>query len=222
MFTRAIKGKGLSVIYIEDKKRWVKKGGNRTWRNNNPGNIKSGAHSRIQGSIGSVGGFAVFPSYEAGLQALVWLLKKKVYQNKTVFDMVSSFAPKNDHNDPDQYRKLIREKTGLNINKKIKDLTEEEFNSLVSAIQKIEGNKTGTEETFYAKSIVDIQVDDKNIIVAYLIEDMGWKSKPEVISLIEEGRVDAVIVNEKGSVYIRTRPDEEVYNNLEEKKPRKK
>jgi hypothetical protein len=43
-----------------------------------------------------------------------------------------------------------------------------------------------------------------------------------VISLIEEGRVDAVIVIEKGSVYIRTRPDEEVSNNLEEKKPRKR
>ncbi len=222
MFSKAFKGKGLSVIYVNGKKRFVKKGGTRTWRNNNPGNLKTGVHTRIQGSIGNVGGFAVFPSYEKGLQALVWLLKKQTYQNKTVFDMVSSFAPKEDNNDPEQYRKLIREKTGLNINKKIKDLSEKEFNRLVSAIQQIEGNKTGTEEEFYVKSIIDIETDKRNTITAYLVEGVGWKSKPEVINLIEEGRVDAVIVEKNGSIFIRTRPDEEVSNNLEEKKPKRK
>ncbi|NQW45607.1 MAG: DUF3892 domain-containing protein [Deltaproteobacteria bacterium] len=222
MFSKAVKGKGLSVIYIDGKKRWVKKGGNRAWRNNNPGNLKTGAHTRIQGSIGSIGGFAVFPSHEAGTQALIWLLKKQVYQNKTVFEMVSSFAPKEDRNDPVRYRKLIREKTGLNINKKIKDLSEKEFNSLVLAIQKIEGDKIGTEETFYAKSIVDVQTDKKNVIVAYEVDEMGWKSKPEIIELIAEGRVDAVMVKEEGSIYIRTRPDGDMFNNLEQKKPEKK
>ena len=209
MFSRAIKGKGLSVIYIGSKKRLVKRGGNRAWRNNNPGNLKTGAHTRIQGSIGSVGGFAVFPTYESGTQALAWLLRKRVYQNKTVFDMVASFAPKGDRNDPVRYRKLIREKTGLDINRKIKDLSGDEFNRLVTAITRIEGDKIGTEETFYVKSIVDIRTNKRNTIVAYLVDEMGWKSKPEIIELIEEGRVDGVVVEKNGSVFIRTRPDSE-------------
>jgi len=222
MFTKAFKGKGRSVIYADGMKRLIKKGGDPAWRNNNPGNLRPGPHSRIQGSIGSVGGFAVFPSYEVGLQAQTWLLKKKVYQNKTVFDMVDSYSPKKDKNNPAQYRKQLKQLTGLSLSQKIKDLSEQEFQKLIEAIQKIEGNKAGTEEAFYAKPIIDIQVNDKNVIVAYLIEEMGWKSKAEIIDLIERGRVDAVIVEENGTTYIRTRPDSEVSNNLEEKKPRKR
>lgn len=222
MFTRAFKGKGRSVIYVNGKDRLVKTGGDPAWRNNNPGNLKPGPHSRIHGSIGTDGVFAIFPSYEKGTEAQIWLLKKQINQNKTVFDMVDSYAPKNDKNDPDQYRKNLRQITGLNLDRKIKDLSEKEFKQLIAAIQRIEGAKPGTEERFRAKSIVDIQVNEKNVIVAYLIEDLGWKSQAETIDLIEKGRIDAVIVKEKGSTYIRTRPDGEISNNLEEKKPKKR
>ncbi len=222
LFSKAFKGKGLSVVYVDGKKRLVKTGGTRSWRNNNPGNIKSGAHSRIHGSIGSIGGFAVFPTYDEGREALARLLKRRDYQEKTIFDMVSSYAPKEDQNDPEQYRKIIRQKTGLNIDRRLRDLSEKEILKLVQAIQEIEGFRIGTEETFYAKSITDIETNKRNTIIAYFIEDMGWISKPEVIQLIEEGKVDAVVVEENDSVYVRTRPDGEIPNNLEQKKPRRR
>lgn len=50
MYSRAIKGGRQRVIYIEGKDRLVKIGGDPAWRNNNPGNLKSGAHTRIRRS----------------------------------------------------------------------------------------------------------------------------------------------------------------------------
>lgn len=87
-------------------------------------------------------------------------------------------------------------------------------------MQQVEGPKPGEEETFQARAIIDIKVNKKKVITDYLIEGMGWRSKAQTILLINEGRVDAVVVKEKGSVYIRTRPDELIPNNLEERKPR--
>lgn len=198
----------------------VRTGGDPAWRNNNPGNLRPGAHSRIHGSIGTVGGFAVFPSYDKGREALVWLFKKETYQKKTVFDAVDDYAPAKDKNNPDQYRKNLSRLTGLRLDRKIKDLSNEELVQLVDAIEKIEGKKRGTEETFRVKEILDVQTGKKSVIVAYLVEDLGWKSKAEVIGLIGKGFVDGVVVKKGGKTYIRTRPDQTVANNLNPKKQR--
>lgn len=222
MFSRVFKGRGLTVVYVDGKKRLVKRGGTLSWRNNNPGNIKSGAHSRIHGAIGSISGFAVFPTYEEGKSALLRLFKRSDFREKTIFEMVSSYAPKKDRNDPVRYRKTLRQKTGLNLDRKLKDLSDAELAKLVTAVQEIEGFRTGSEESFYAKTITDIRTNQKNAVVAYQVENWGWLSKPEVIRLIEAGKVDAVVVEEGGSTYIRTRPDGELINNLETKKPRKR
>ncbi|MBI4404733.1 MAG: DUF3892 domain-containing protein [Deltaproteobacteria bacterium] len=222
MFSSAFKGRGLTVVYVDGKKRLVKRGGTRSWRNNNPGNIKSGTHSRIHGAIGSISGFAVFPSYEEGKAALLRLFRRSDFREKTIFEMVSSYAPKKDRNDPVRYRKILRQKTALNLDRKLKDLSDAELAKLASAVQEIEGFQPGSEESFYAKSITDIRTNKRNAIIAYQIENWGWKSKAEAIQLIEEGRVDAVLVEENGSVYVRTRPDGELINNLEAKKPRKR
>lgn len=222
MFTKAFKGEGPRTIYADGKKRLVKIGGDLGWRNNNPGNIRPGAHSRIHGSIGTVDGFSAFPTLEDGKSTLIWLLKKRSFREKTVYVAIDTYAPQKDSNNPDQYRKSLQKLTNLDLNKKIKDLSEDEFNKLVSAIQRIEGNKPGTQETFYVKAIIDVETNKKNIIVAYLIEKMGWKSKPEVIDLIGQGRVAGVIVKKNGNIFIRTRPDQEIPNNLEAKKPRKR
>ena len=67
MFIRAEGGKGNSVIfYDQDENLLIRSGGTRTWRNNNPGNIRASRFSYKHGAIGSAGGFAVFPTYQAG------------------------------------------------------------------------------------------------------------------------------------------------------------
>jgi hypothetical protein len=66
-FVRAIQGKKNSVIYFSAKgDRLICRNGTWAWRNNNPGNIIKGLKARKLGSIGTAGGFAVFPDYETG------------------------------------------------------------------------------------------------------------------------------------------------------------
>lgn len=52
---------GTSLTYV---------GGNRTWRNQNPGNLGAGPWANRHGAIGKAGGFAVFPDYESGRAAI--------------------------------------------------------------------------------------------------------------------------------------------------------
>ncbi|MBI4406209.1 MAG: DUF3892 domain-containing protein [Deltaproteobacteria bacterium] len=221
MYSRAIKGGRQRVIYIDGNDRLVKIGGDPAWRNNNPGNLKSGAHTRIHGSIGVANGFTVFPSEEIGTEARVRLLKGSKYRNMTIIEAVRSYAPKKDGNNPERYVRQIESIAGLKRNRVLKDLSNDEFAALVAAMKQIEGNKPGREEKFRVKEIIDIRVNKRNVIIAYNVEDYGWLSKAETIALIEEGRIDAVVVSESGSTYIRTRPDQASSNNLEEMKPRK-
>jgi len=57
---------GSTVTYV---------GGNRTWRNQNPGDIGAGSWANRHGAIGKASGFAVFPNYEIGRKAIFdwWL-----------------------------------------------------------------------------------------------------------------------------------------------------
>jgi hypothetical protein len=191
--------------------------GHPAWRHNNPGNVKLSPITK-EGAIGkSKEGFAIFPDYETGRKAQAKLLKT-VYYNSTIYDAIKKYAPPGDRNDSAQYRKNLQKITGLDITRKIKDLNEADFKKLLDGMQRVEGYKVGEEESFKAKSIIDIKTDKKKVIVAYLIEDLGWKTKAQTIKLIEDGRVDAVIVRESSSIYIRTRPDGVIPNNLEEKK----
>jgi len=221
MYSRAIKGGRQRTIYIDGKNRLVKIGGDPAWRNNNPGNLKSGAHTRIHGSIGVVNGFAVFPTEQVGTEARIRLLKGSSYRSKTIAEAVKSYAPKSDGNNPDRYARQIESIAGLKRNRVLKDLSNDEFAALVAAMKQIEGNRPGREDTFRVKEILDIRVNKRNVIIAYNVEDLGWLSKAETIALIEQGRVDAVVVMEKGRAHIRTRPDLATSNNLDEMKPQK-
>jgi hypothetical protein len=156
MYDRVIKGLGLSVIYIDGKYRWVKTGGSRSWRNNNPGNLVSGRHTRNNGSIGRIEGFAVFPSEEVGAKARVNLLKGWLYRNKTISEMVDTYAPAKHGNNPERYKRQIKQFSGLDRERKMNSLTDKEFQALIVAMKRIEGFKIGTEEKFRAKDITDI------------------------------------------------------------------
>lgn len=59
-------------------------GGSRSWRNNNPGNIKYGTFAAQYGASQDANGFAVFPTLEAGQQAMTALLSSNGYKNLTL------------------------------------------------------------------------------------------------------------------------------------------
>src|SRR5258706_3024475 len=93
MYIRAKGGKGNSVVYYDQNENMViRTGGSRAWRNNNPGNIRPGKFSSKNGGIGSADGFEIFPTYQAGRQALAALLRGKTYSSLTLFSAIARYA----------------------------------------------------------------------------------------------------------------------------------
>ena len=217
MFVRAVEGKKSSVIYIaEDGSRMIRRGGKWTWRNNNPGNLAKGRKSRALGSIGSAGGFAIFPDYQTGRKALRSVLQT-TYYHWTLFRLVEKYAPKNDNNDVANYRRLLRKFTGLDLKKRtIRSLNAKELESLMNAIERIEGGAAPGQEEHLgpAKKIIDVRRNKKGKIISYVVEDLGILSPAETVKGIIDGEIDGVVADRGGKAYVRTRPDSILQNNI--------
>jgi len=215
-FIKAESGPKESVIYIDDSgKRFQYSGGDRNWRNNNPGNLKPGDVSKRNGQIGSAGGFAVFPDAETGHVALLDSLKN-AHGNKDLSQMIGVFAPKFENNTA-RYLRFLRKRSGVKDNKKIKDFTSSEFELLWQAIESMEGKrKPSIREIEDKKKITKVRKDKKGTITAYFVEGMGWLSKQRGIELARSDKIDAVIsISSAGNPFLKTRPDTEVENNLD-------
>lgn len=100
----------------------------RGMRNNNPGNIKYGAFARSMGATGQdTGGFAIFPSAQAGIAAIVANLRS--YGRKG-FDTPSEIAHRWSTTDQAAYTKTLAALFGGNADKQL-DMTN---NSVLSAL----------------------------------------------------------------------------------------
>ena len=141
-FVRAEPNGNNVKYYREDGSGVERRGGTRAWRNNNPGNIR---WSSVE--IGSAGNFAVFSDYETGFNAIIDLLNSDNYKTLSILDAISRYAPPNE-NDTENYQNMIANFTGLDISRKIEDLSTEELKSVANAIQRIEGYQPGIEIEF--------------------------------------------------------------------------
>jgi hypothetical protein len=121
----------------------TRSGGDRNWRNNNPGNIEYGPFAIKYGAIGSDGRFAIFPTEEQGRMAQDALLKSKNYANLSLSDAIKRYAPSNE-NDPKSYANQIMKATGIDTSKSYASLTPEEQGKVLDAMKKIEGGRAGT------------------------------------------------------------------------------
>lgn len=116
-------------------------GGSRSWRNNNPGNIEYGPFARSLGAIGSDGRFAIFPTEAAGRLAQEKLLfEGKNYRDKTLSGAIHTWAPASENNVPAYIRAL-----GGDGSKRMSEYTTEERKRLMSAMQRHEGWRVGTQ-----------------------------------------------------------------------------
>lgn len=150
------------VEYISsDGSRLLKSGGSLNWRFNNPGNLAVSSFMRKQPGWIGLGivynpdehKFSIFDSYASGKNASKNLLKNK-YSDKTLSEVTQKYAPKGDgSNDPEKYSLFIMSETGISPEKKIKELNEEELNSVVVAMEKQEGHKKGKEKWVYTTNI---------------------------------------------------------------------
>lgn len=134
---------GRDVVYTTaDGRRVRRTGGTRAWRNMNPGNIRYSEFSRNAGAIGQAGGFAVFPDEETGTRAISSLLRGQSYNNLTIARAITRYAPPSENNTA-AYHRRIQQITGLNINRRISDLSDGELSRVVDAIRAIEGWEAG-------------------------------------------------------------------------------
>lgn len=93
--------------------------GSLAYTNNNPGNlIYVGQAGATQGA----GGFAAFPSYDAGYQALVNQINIYANQGLTINQMMAKYAPAGDgNNNPTAYANTIATALGVSTDTTLTD-----------------------------------------------------------------------------------------------------
>lgn len=205
-FIHAEGGENKTVIYTDESgRKYVFSGGTRPWRNNNPGNLVPGRISKRNGAIGRAGEFAVFPDPETGWRAMLDSLRS-THGNKSLEQMIKAYAPPN-KNKTAWYLRLLRKKTGVTDDRKIKDFTEEQFEKLWRAMMTVEGGHGSG-----AGTITEVGAE-KRRITAYQIEGLGWVTKARGIELASEGKIDAVVaISTAGNQFLRSRPGPEIEN----------
>lgn len=119
-----------------------RQGGNRNWRNNNPGNIEYGQFAISMGAIGTDGRFAIFPTMDMGYKAADTLMKGKNYQNLTIAQAIRRWAPETE-NDVQIYQRRFQQ-AGFDLNKRYSDLTPEEQRRYLETKMNMEGGRAGT------------------------------------------------------------------------------
>jgi hypothetical protein len=130
---------------------WINVGGNRNWRNHNPGNLEDGDFARRHGAIGTDGRFAIFPDYATGKKALISLLKTETYKVLTVAEGIQRFAPSIE-NDVPEYTRFIKSECNISPDTALSSLSPEKLEALAAALEKFEGKEIG----------VTYSIDDPN------------------------------------------------------------
>lgn len=90
--------------------------GSRSWRNHNPGNLRSSPFA-----FSVVDGFAVFRSDAVGFMALHWDIMQKARGNtvtglgpaSTIAELIAAYAPPEDGNDVERYVSEVERMSGL-------------------------------------------------------------------------------------------------------------
>ncbi len=130
----------------------IQYGGSRSWRNNNPGNLKYGDFAKQNGAIGHDlvagrdGDFAIFPDYATGNNAKKTLITT-TYYSYTIQTMMEKYAPRSENN-TDAYIAFIVNRTGMSKNTYISSMSNSQLESLIDAMKVYEGYSVGTVYTY--------------------------------------------------------------------------
>lgn len=96
--------------------------GSRSYRNNNPGNIKSFGGEAWLGQVGvDSANFVIFDTYEHGRRALLKLLTNAATgaimpsytPQMSLYDFFSRYAPSSDNNEPNRYAEFVANQVGV-------------------------------------------------------------------------------------------------------------
>lgn len=134
---RIVVGKRMVKYIYPDGSIEIRQGGTLPWRNKNPGALESG-----KGAIGKANRFAVFASEEEGMMAIKALLFGNSYRNLSLKDAVFKYAPPHENNTI-KYQNDLKRLTGIDIDRKLCDLNDEEIDCVVKTIKHLEGWRAG-------------------------------------------------------------------------------
>lgn len=144
-FVSARRSAHLTVVYVDGEGRDViREGGSRSWRNNNPGNIRRGNFSELHGAIGDDGAFAIFPSEEIGFKAIVSLLRSPTYSALSLKGAIERYAPPSE-NQTAAYLAFVAEQSGVAASEVLGDLKIDRIRGIARAIKAMEGWRPGSE-----------------------------------------------------------------------------
>jgi len=88
--------------------------GSVSYTNNNPGNLTCANQTGMIGCSSS--GFAIFPDYSTGYQALENQISLDASRGESILQFTNKYAPASDGNDPSSYAQTIAGATGLSVN----------------------------------------------------------------------------------------------------------
>jgi hypothetical protein len=200
MFQRACRYDDDTVFYFtHDGFKWVAVGGSLAWRLMNPGLIPSRSPiPKRHGSIGTNNDLAIFSNPKNGHLALkAWLRTKNFYE---VFDYYN--------NQIAIHCDYPLAQLSVPIDKNGPKLTSNEVEKIAGMIQKIVGfNDENRGDLSPLPQITERYYFESHQIELYLIGDNLLVTKHEAISLVNQHRLDAVIVHQgDDQIYLRSRP----------------
>lgn len=142
------------VVYVDAEGREVlREGGSRSWRNNNPGNIRKGSFTENAGAIGDDGAFAIFPDEETGFAAIVALLRTPSYAPLNLRGAIFRYAPPSE-NQSDHYLAFIVQHSGVGRDEVLRGIGAAALRRVARAIRDMEGWTPGSERPNAPASVV--------------------------------------------------------------------
>ena len=135
-------GQGFNIIKTSDGET-QRRTGARNWRNNNPGNIQYSPYAKSKGAIGTDGRYAIFPTLDAGMAAKKDLLFGSAYNNLSIAQAISKYAPPHENN-TEGYIQAIVAATKATPDTIMSQLNDNQKQQLLNAVTKQEGFKVGS------------------------------------------------------------------------------
>ena len=122
----------------------TKVGGDRSWRNNNPGNMVYGKFAKAHGATGQdSGGFAIFPSMESGSGAQDALWQTSSYSDLSIEDAVKKWTSGDPAAIQAAYAADLAAAAGVPVGTKLSDLTPAQRAKLEAIQNQREGQTPG-------------------------------------------------------------------------------
>src|SRR5581483_9932257 len=193
-----------TVFYVDNlDHKYAAKNGNLSWRINNPGLVKYNCgYAKKNGSIGVWGKFAIFSNPRQGHQALKEWLHSKTLLKSDLFGIAKHYKIAF----PEQFAQALAASSKIPPKTKLKDLTQIEFDTLCSSIEKLCAfSRIGNEE-FYLLPKIAAKIEYPGTQDLYLIGKDVVLTQEEAINRILSHKLDAVIVRHSNGTRLRSRP----------------